>query len=140
MAIESDIKDLEQEILDAIGGYRDTVPKQLAALVSNLQSELKAGRFKNRTGRLRRTMKAALIDDSVSISMMNYGYYLSFGVNGKNRKNALGLPNEVATAFGVKEGYKFGQSSGNVWGIDPYKFYPMDVEDRLIEILTQQDI
>ena len=48
MAIESDIKDLEQEILDAIGGYRDTVPKQLAALVSNLQSELKAGRFKNR--------------------------------------------------------------------------------------------
>jgi hypothetical protein len=137
MAIESDIQDLEKEILDAIGGYTNTIPKQLAALVSDIQAELKAGRFKNRTGNLRRSMRAALIDDSASISMRGYGYFLSFGVNGKNRSNALGLPNEVATAFGVKEGYKFGSS--NVWGIDPYKFYPMDIEDRLIEILTQED-
>ena len=138
MAIESDIQDLEREILDAIGGYTDTIPKQLAVLVSDIQSELKAGRFKNRTGNLRRSMRAALIDDSVSISMRGYGYFLSFGVNGKNRSNALGLPNEVATAFGVKEGYKFG--SNKVWGIDPYRFYPMDIEDRLIEILTQEEI
>lgn len=138
MAIDSDISKLEQEILDAIGGYEDTVPKRLAALVSNIQSELKAGRFKNRTGKLRRTMQAKLIDESLSVSMMNYGYYLSFGVNGKNRSNALGLPNEVATAFGVKEGYQF--SGTNVWGIDPYKFYPRDIEDRLIEILTEEEI
>lgn len=138
MSIESDISKLEQEILDAIGGYEDTVPKRLAALVSDIQSDLKAGRFKNRTGRLRRTMQAKLIDESMSISMMNYGYYLSFGVNGKNRANALGLPNEVATAFGVREGHKF--SGQNVWGIDPYRFYPMDIEDRLMEILTEQEI
>ena len=138
MSIDSDISKLEQEILDAIGGYEDTVPKRLAALVSDIQSELKAGRFKNRTGKLRRTMQAKLIDESMSISMMNYGYYLSFGVNGKNRSNALGLPNEVATAFGVPEGHKF--SGQNVWGIDPYKFYPRDIEDRLIEILTEQEI
>lgn len=137
MPVSSDIKKLEQEILDAIGGYTDTIPKQLAALVSDIQAQLKAGTFKNRTGNLRRSMRAALIDDSVSISMRNYGYFLSFGVNGKNRSNALGLPNEVATAFGVKEGYKFG--SNKVWGIDPYKFYPMDIEDRLIEILTQEE-
>ena len=137
MAIESDIQDLEREILEAIGGYTDTIPKQLAALVSDIQAQLKAGRFKNRTGRLRATMKAALIDYSVSIGMMNYGYFLSFGVNGKNRSNALGLPNEVATAFGVREGHKFGGQ--NVWGIDPYKFYPVGIEDRLIEILTQED-
>ena len=100
MSIDSDISKLEQDILDAIGGYEDTVPKRLAALVSDIQSDLKAGRFKNRTGRLRRTMQAKLIDESMSISMMNYGYYLSFGVNGKNRANALGLPNEVAPATG----------------------------------------
>jgi hypothetical protein len=140
MAIESDIQDLEREILEAIGGYTDTIPKQLAALVSDIQSQLKAGHFKNRTGNLRRSMRAALIDDSVSISMRGYGYFLSFGVNGKKRKNALGLPNEVATAFGVPEGYKFGQGSDKVWGINPYKFYPLDIEDRLIEILTQEDI
>ena len=138
MAIESDIQDLEREILEAIGGYTDTIPKQLASLVSNVQAELKAGRFKNRTGKLRRSMKAALIDDSFSISMMNYGYYLSFGVNGKNRSNALGLPNEVATAFGVREGYRF--EGSNVYGIDPYRFYPQDLEERLIKILTEQDI
>lgn len=138
MAIESDIQDLERDILKAIGGYTNTIPKQLAVLVSDIQSELKAGRFKNRTGRLRRTMQAKLIDYSVSIGMMNYGYFLSFGVNGKKRRNALGLPNEVATAFGVSEGYKFG--GNKVWGIDPYKFYPMDIEDRLIEILTQEEL
>lgn len=138
MAIESDIQDLEQEILDAIGGYTDTIPKQLAALVSDVESQLKSGSYKNRTGNLRRSIRAAIVDDTISISMMNYGYFLSFGVNGKNRSNALGIPNEVATAFGVKEGYKFGSS--NVWGIDPYRFYPMDIEERLIEILTQQEI
>ncbi len=137
-SIDSDILDLEKEILDAIGGYEDTVPKRLAALVSNIQAELKAGRFKNRTGKLRNSMKARLIDTDMSVSMMNYGYYLSFGVNGKNRANAMGLPNEVATAFGVKEGYKF--KGSNVWGIDPYRFYPEDVEDKIIEILTEQDI
>ena len=72
-SVESDIKDLENEILDAIGGYTDTVPKQLAALVSNIQAELKAGRFKNRTGTLRRTMRAALVDNSLSVSMVDYG-------------------------------------------------------------------
>ena len=138
MAIESDIQDLEKEILDAIGGYTDTVPKRLAALVSDIQAQLKAGRFKNQTGRLRRTMRAVLMDNSLSISMMNYGHYLSFGVNGKNRSNALGLPVEVAAAFGVKEGHKFG--SQNVWGINPREFYPQDVEDRLIEILTEQEL
>ena len=137
-SVESDIKDLENEILDAIGGYTDTVPKQLAALVSNIQSELKAGRFKNRTGTLRRTMRAALVDNSLSVSMVDYGYYLSFGVNGKNRSTAIGLPNEVATAFGVKEGHKF--SGQNVWGIDPRRFYPEGIEDRIIEILIEQDI
>jgi len=135
MPVSSDIKKLEQEILDAIGHYENDVPKQLAVLVSDIQAELKAGNFKNRTGALRRSIRVKLIDSDISISMKAYGYYLSFGVSGKNRNNVIGLPNEVATAFGVKEGYKFG--SNKVWGIDARKFYPLDIEDRIIKILEE---
>lgn len=135
MPVSSDIKKLEQEILDTIGHYENDVPKQLAVLVSDIQAELKAGNFKNRTGALRRSIRVKLIDSDISISMKAYGYYLSFGVSGKNRSNVVGLPNEVATAFGVKEGYKFG--SNKVWGIDARKFYPLDIEDRIIKILEE---
>ena len=137
MPIEDNIEDLEKLILDTVGYVENDIPRKLAALVSDIQAELKAGRFKNRTGDLRRSMQVKLIDYNISISMKNYGYFLSFGVNGKNRSNALGLPNEVATAFGVKEGYKFGSSK--VWGINPYKFYPIDIEEKLLKILTEQD-
>jgi hypothetical protein len=125
---------LEREILGRIGELENDVPRQLATLVSDLQAKLLAGDFKNRTGDLRRSMKVALLDNDISISMKNYGYYLSFGVAGRNRSNTLGLPPEVATAFGVKEGYRFG--SDKVWGISARKFYPLDVEEQLINILT----
>ena len=137
MPITDNIEDLEKLILDTVGYVENDIPRKLAALVSEIQAELKAGRFKNRTGDLRRSMQVKLIDYNISISMKNYGYFLSFGVDGKNRSNALGLPNEVATAFGVKENYKFGSSK--VWGINPYKFYPIDIEEKLLKILTEQD-
>jgi hypothetical protein len=128
------IKALENEILGRIGELQDDTPRQLAALVSNLEAQLLAGDFKNRTGELRRSIRVALIDSNVSIKMKDYGYYLSFGVSGRNRNNTLGLPPEVATAFGVKEGYRYG--SDKVWGISARKFYPLDVEEQLLEILT----
>jgi len=128
------IEALEKEILGRIGELDNDTPRKLAALVSNLQARLKAGDFQNRTGDLRRSMKVALLDNNVSISMKDYGYYLSFGVKGRNRSNTLGLPPEVASAFGVSKGYKFGSSK--VWGIDARKFYPLDVEEQLLEILT----
>jgi hypothetical protein len=127
---------LEQEILGRVGELKNDTPRQLAALVSNLQAKLNAGDFKNRTGDLRRSMRVALLDNNISISMKNYGYYLSFGVKGRNRNNTLGLPPEVATAFGVKEGYRFG--SDKVWGISARKFYPLDVEEQLLDILIGQ--
>lgn len=128
------IEALEKEILGRIGELDNDTPRKLAALVSNLQARLKAGDFQNRTGDLRRSMKVALLDNNVSISMKDYGYYLSFGVKGRNRSNTLGLPPEVASAFGVSKGYRFG--SNKVWGIDARKFYPLDVEEQLLEILT----
>lgn len=133
-SIEDNIAELEQQILDTVGYYENDLPRKLAALVSDIQAQLKAGRFKNRTGELRRSIRAKLIDNNISIDMKAYGYFLSFGVKGKNRNNTVGLPNEVATAFGVKEGYKFGSSK--VWGIDARKFYPLDIEEKLLEILT----
>jgi len=133
-SIEDNIEELEKEILETVGYYENDLPRKLAALVSDIQADLKAGRFKNRTGELRRSMRAKLIDNNISIDMKAYGYFLSFGVKGKNRNNTVGVPNEVATAFGVSEGYKFGSSK--VWGIDARKFYPIDIEEKLLEILT----
>lgn len=128
------IKALENEILGRVGELQNDTPRKLATLVSNLQAKLDAGDFKNRTGELRRSMQVALIDSNISIKMKNYGYYLSFGVKGRNRNNTLGLPPEVASAFGVPEGYRFG--SDKVWGISARKFYPLDVEEQLLQILT----
>lgn len=136
MPVTNNISELEKLILDTVNYYEDDVVRKLAALVSDIESELKAGDYKNRTGALRRSIRVKLIDYDLSISMKNYGYYLSFGVKGKNRNVTVGLPSEVATAFGVKDGYKFG--SNKVWGIAARKFYPLDIEDRLLEILTEE--
>ena len=137
MPIEDNIAELEQQILDTVGYLEDDVPRKLAALVSDIQAQLKAGKFKNRTGDLRRSIKVKLMESDISISMKNYGYFLSFGVSGRNRSNTVGLPNEVAAAFGVKEGYKFGSSK--VWGIDARRFYPLDIEEKLLQILTEEN-
>ena len=61
------------------------------------------------------------------------------GVNGKNRSQALGLTDGVAQVFGVNEGYKFGQTSGKVYGIAPRNFYPLDLEDEIINLLLNED-
>lgn len=143
MPIDDNLKELENLILSQSEYIEKDVPNELVKLVGDIQQELIAGGrggkknepFKNRTGNLRRSIFTALEGSSLTIKMLNYGYYLAFGVNGKNRSNALGLPNEVATAFGVTEGYQFG--SQNVYGIDPFKFYPQDIENKILEILSK---
>jgi len=143
MAIDDNIRELENLILRQSEYLEKEVPNELAKLVGDIQQELIAGGrggnkqipFKSRTGNLRRSMLTALEGSSVTIQMLNYGYYLAFGVNGRNRANALGLPPEVAGAFGVSEGYQFG--SNNVYGINPFKFYPVDIENKILEILSK---
>lgn len=143
MPIDNNFSELERLILNQTEYIEKGIPGQLASLVGEIQQKLiKGGElrspFKTRTGNLRRSMQTTLEDYGLSISMLNYGYFLSFGVNGKNRANALGLPPDVATAFGVGEGYMFGQNSTSdrVYGINPFGFYDNDIEDKLIEILT----
>lgn len=133
------IAKLEQEILDRVGYLNDGVTRKLAVLVSDINRSLQSGRFKNRTGNLRRSMNAQLVGDSMVVSMLAYGYFLSFGVNGKNRANALGITEEVGEAFGLPTNYRFGsRNSGNVWGIDPRRFYPLDIEQHIINILNEE--
>lgn len=143
MPVENDYSELERLILEQTEYLEKGIPGQLASLVGEVQQKLiKGGElrspFKTRTGNLRRSMQTTLEDYGLTIQMLNYGYFLSFGVNGKNRANALGLPPDVASSFGVAEGYKFGQNSTSdrVYGINPFGFYDNDIENKLIEILT----
>lgn len=133
-AVEDNIAELEQSILDAVGFYETTIPKDLSRLVSDITRELKNGDFKNRTGALRRSIQVKLIDNDISINMLDYGYFISFGVQG-GKYRALGLPDEVATAFGTR---KFTSKKRKAWGIRPRDFYPEDIEERILEILTDE--
>ena len=132
-SVEMDVSELEQLILQQSGYIEKELPKELNVFLGEIQEKLKRGDFKNRTGDLRRSMKTALVDYDISVSMLNYGYFLSFGVDGRNRKGAFGVTSEVAAAFGVREGYKFGSSK--VWGIEARKFYPTDLEETIINYL-----
>ncbi len=128
------LNELENDINRLIESYGDN--SDLVNLISSIQADLRSGKFKNDSNKLRSSIQVRLMDNSLSISMLEYGYYLSFGVNGRKVNNALGLTNEVATAFGVSTGSKF--DGDKIYGITPRRFYPLDIEERLIEILTQE--
>jgi|VirMetMinimDraft_7_1064189.scaffolds.fasta_scaffold00828_13 hypothetical protein len=140
-SIDSNMSELEALILREVDYVEKDVPLEFAKLASEIRNQLIGGNFKNRTGNLRRSIQVYEVDGNMIIEMLNYGYFISFGVNGRNRANALGLTEDVASAFGVQKGYKFGQQtqSNRVYGIDPRDFYPMDLENKLINILTNGD-
>lgn len=138
MAIEQEIKDLEQFILDTIDYTEKGIELELSKMNDDLYTRLINGDYKNRTGDLRRTIRVVLEDNKVIVQMLNYGFFISFGVVGKNRQDALGLTPDVAGAFGVNEGYKFGEKSNKVYGISPRAFYPIDIEERIINILQKE--
>jgi hypothetical protein len=129
------IKALQNDINNSISGLDSGLDSQLQALANKLESQLKSGNFKDRTGNLRRSIRVTVIDNDIKIDMADYGYFLSFGVKGKKNSSVLGLAPEVAAAFGVSEGSTFGDS--NVYGISARKFYPLDFEEQLLNILTK---
>ena len=138
MGIESNLGDLEREILRRTEYMDKGVEDKFINLVGDIQQDLILGGkarqpFKNRTGNLRRSMGVSLTGDRLIVSMLVYGWFLTFGVNGRKRANAYGLTSGAAEAFGVREGYEFG--SERVPGIDPFDFYPRDIKDKLIKIL-----
>ena len=108
MPVEDNIDDLINDILRESEYVEKEIPRELVELATALQAELQAGNFKNRTGNLRRSMNVAVEGTSLKIGMLFYGYFLSFGVDGRKRKGAFGLTEDVATAFGEPVGYKFG--------------------------------
>ncbi len=137
--IETNIPEVEKLFTDVADYYEYAVPKAFKQLADSVLADLKAGKFKNRTGALRRSMRTQAFDTGIGVEMLDYGYFISFGVDGKNRKQAFGLTEGVAQVFSVTEGYKFGQSSDKVYGIAPRNFYPMDLEQKIIDILLNED-
>ena len=129
------IEEFEQAILDRADYLDVGLETDLAKLANDIQQEMRRGKFKNRTGALRRSIKAKIQGTGIATTMNRYGYYLSFGVKGYNRNRTVGLPTDVAKAFGVREGYKFG--SNKVPGIAARNFYPDDILDIIEELLLE---
>lgn len=155
MPIESNISELERLILEQTEYVEKSVPERLSRLASEvllqLNSAFNDGSLKEQTGNLRRSLAVTLDDYSITIQMLNYGYFQSFGVKGTKGGEAIGLPKEVASAFGVSEGYRFNFRSKVIsdksgfpypvrkkiaeYGIKPKDFYFTDIEDKIVKIL-----
>ena len=146
--IEDNLDQFEQFILNEIQYYDKGLDQRFAVLVSNINQNLRRGGFKNRTGNLRRSMNVKYVEDknqnSIVVNMLDYGFFISFGVNGRKRK--LGIPINEAVAGGnfkikYEAGHIFGSKSSpvKVPGIRPYTFYPLDIEDQIIKILTEEE-
>ena len=152
MPVSSNIQEIERQILEQSGYLEKGLNERLGSLAGEIQQRLIGGDFQSRTGNLRRSMKTTLDGYGLTIEMLNYGYFQSFGVRGTQRGSSIGLPPEVASAFGVAEGYNFqfkkkaiSSESGlpypvrrsiSRFGIKPKDFYFTDIEDKLIEIIT----
>lgn len=146
--IDDNIGEFEQFILDQIDYYDKGVDGKFAVLVSDINSKFDRANFISRTGNLRRSMNVKYVQDqnenSIVINMLDYGFFISFGVNGKKR--SLGIPINEAVASGnfkirYEPGHIFGSRSNpvKVPGIRPRQFYPLDIEENIIKILTENN-
>jgi hypothetical protein len=139
MPVTDNIDDLVNNILNTVDYVEKDIPSELSELAFKLQRQLQQGDFKNRTGNLRQSMSVSASGESLKISMLFYGYFLSFGVDGRKRKGAFGLTEDVAAAFNEPVGYKFGSKSNSkyVAGINARRFYPEDITNTIIEIMEK---
>lgn len=162
---EEGLDELISQIEETIGGFKEGINVDLANYVAELKQHMISGDFKNRSGDLRRSMSASIIDEyAIQISMIYYGYYLAFGVDIRKQtgKRTFGVSPEVAdalnaTGIGTKINnngdWKFGQASksNRVFGINARgtsspspnsnsnSFYPDNVLDRLEEIIKNKN-
>lgn len=137
MSITSNINELQKFFSDEVGYYNEVVQTKLNQLAVVVEQQIKSGNYNSRTGSLRRSVKVIFSRDSFGVDMNAYGYFLSFGVRGKNRNKTFGLTPEVASGFGLNEGYSFG--SDKVWGIEARGFYPLDLEEKIINIFLNEE-
>ena len=135
IALEGDVNDLMDQILSVSEGLDDT-NQLLTQLAINVQNQLRSGRFKDQSGDLRRSMRAYVQDNSLTISMLYYGYFLSFGTRASNRSP---LTAEVALVFPGKSGEtSFFKQPDNNRGIAARGFYPTNIEEQIVAILEEQ--
>lgn len=120
--------DMQQLILEAVEDIDDaaneTLRRELARLAQRYYQTMRStNSFRDRTGDLRRSMFVDVSEDNtLTIGMLYYGYFLNFGVKGREaRRSTFGVTPEVAEAFGVQTGKNFGPSR---FGIDARDFYP----------------
>ena len=133
--MNDDFKNIALYFNSLVKELKEDVPRDLTTLAGQILADLQAGDFKDRTGALRSSMTAYVQDYSIVIQMLNYGYFVSFGVEGGNH-TAMGLTPEVQNYFGVE---KFESRERPNWGISPRRFYPTDIQERILEILEIVD-
>jgi hypothetical protein len=75
-------------------------------------------------GTLRDSIRARIVDsDFLGISMIEYGWYVNYGVRGVNSSRVTyGIPEPPASYLGVSEGYHYQYGTGNSspnrgWGV-----------------------
>ena len=112
--------------------------------------------FPVNTGRLKNSLQARIIDGQfLGITMLNYGYYQNFGVEGtQNTTRQFGVDDIVKTFLPPREGdtYKFNKQNKMIGGDLPFgarvnihrnglnakRFFDTnDMIDRVVEIVNQ---
>jgi len=146
---EEGLQDLMNALLQEAEYYDKDIDARFFDLSREIKDELRAGNFKNRTGNLRRSMEVYYVEgeneNAIAIEMLRYGYFVSFGVNGFKYRMGIPLTEEVQAGFGTdpytRPNYRFGDASSPVVvpGIRPRRFYPLNIEERIIEILNRQE-
>ena len=146
---EEGLDELMNALLQEAEYYDKGIDGEFFKLIQDIKGELLSGNFKNRTGNLRRSMEVSYInkddENSILIEMLRYGYFVSFGVNGFKNRMGIRLTEEVQSAFGTdpytRNGYRFGDASNpvKVPGIRPRRFYPLNIEERIIQVLNREE-
>ena len=126
---EDEIQGLIEEILNTAEGM-DDMDSVLTQLAIDIQNQLRRGRFTDRSGNLRRSMRVFVENNTLKIRMAAYGYFLSFGTRDGAKSP---LTTEVASIFnkGENETSFFNQPDNNK-GIARRSFYPTNIEQRIL--------
>ena len=127
------VEDMMDEILAISNGLDDLNPILTQMAIDITREMQTTGRFEDRSGNLRRSMMAYVEDNALKIRMLYYGYFLSFGTR-EGSQNPLTA--EVAIALNPEKapGSYFNQPDNNA-GIAARGFYPIDIQDMLIDRL-----
>lgn len=127
---EDAIQELINDILAVSQGIDDLNPV-LTQLAITFQNQMLTGRFNDRSGELRHSIRAFIQDNTLKIRMLYYGYFLSFGTRADAR---LKLTDEVASVFNKPQGSFFNQPDNNK-GIARRNFYPTNIEEVIAQKL-----